>query len=98
MYRGMCTDMWDGYPRLDGGAGSRGEGAEPGGFELGRVRIEDAKEAYGGLLAGFEDVSGASCNLGISLARSWLISACLSDCRCTLRKAARPVGTDAMYR
>lgn len=61
MYRGMCTDIWDGSLSLDGGAGNHGEEQVEGSFEMGRVGIEDFKQAWGGLLRDFEEVSAAAC-------------------------------------
>lgn len=95
MYRGMCTDVWDGSQSLEGGAGNHGEDAEQGSFELGRVQIEDAKEAYGGLLATFEDVSGgpprapSPCDAVLTA----LVNSALVH-RCTLRKVVKPVVTE----
>lgn len=89
MYRGMCTDVWDGSPKLEGGAGNHGEGAEEGSFDLGRVWIEDVKDAYGGLLATFEDVSGKRGCLPLQTCSLTTSPYTTVHTRCTSRREGR---------
>lgn len=51
--RGICADLWD----AKGEAGEGGDDVEEGAYNTGRVDLVPWKEAFGGMLKDFEDVS-----------------------------------------